>query len=78
MYNTFKRLGLKSFPTPLAILSQNTDSRKSCDNRTACIESLCPTGAQGDGMMLINKINNKQNFITEIICRFKCYKVKKK
>lgn len=43
-----KRLGLRPFPTPLAINSQPFKGRNACDRSSQCIERVCPKGAKGD------------------------------
>jgi len=42
------KLGLKGFPTPLAIATVSYRGRPACDNSQPCIEHRCPSGSKGD------------------------------
>lgn len=47
LFEAAQRLGLRPFPTPLAIRSRPIDGKRACDGRRACIEHACSC-AKGD------------------------------
>ncbi|MBS1807412.1 MAG: GMC family oxidoreductase [Acidobacteria bacterium] len=56
-------LGLKPFPTPLAINSAPYNKRKTCDRGRLCIESFCASGAKGDALRVyLMPLLSRQNF----------------
>lgn len=58
-----RSLGMKPFPTPLAIATRDFRGRHACRPSEPCIEHACSTGAKGDAFtVFLRPLLQKQNF----------------
>lgn len=62
LYNSSTKLGLKPFPTPLAILSNDYNGREKCSNSSACIENKCFNKSKSDSLLFLEPLFENKNF----------------